>query len=250
MLNWPLRSVLVAAGSIFALQAGQVHAGAKTVLELFTSQGCSSCPPADSLFRQYVGREDVIALSFHVDYWDRLGWKDTLGAPENTDRQRQYARSRGDAEVYTPQMVINGRVHANGSSASSIESGIASTSAALQSQHVAIHLNIKQAILAVEIGDAPASLGNHQGTLYLAMVQRSTTVTIARGENAGREVTYLNGVRSMRKIGTWNGTASRVDIPKRDLVGIGASMAVVMLQQDSFGPVLGADTIELRSQVF
>src|ERR1700704_1739972 len=86
-----------------------------TVLELFTSQGCASCPPADALFAQYAKRADVLALTFNVDYWDYLGWKDTLANPDNTDRQRQYATSRGDNQIYTPQLVIDGRTHVIGS---------------------------------------------------------------------------------------------------------------------------------------
>ena len=87
----------------------------RTVIELFTSQGCSSCPPADKLLGQLAGRDDVIALTFPVDYWDYLGWKDTLASPAYSARQRAYARARGDGQVYTPQVVIDGAYHAVGS---------------------------------------------------------------------------------------------------------------------------------------
>src|SRR5262245_56726796 len=98
---------------------------AKVVLELFTSQGCSSCPPADALFETYTKRDDVIALSVPVDYWDRLGWKDTFASREHTNRQHDYAFARGDGQVYTPQVVISGRSHVVGSSRSAIDGAIA-----------------------------------------------------------------------------------------------------------------------------
>ncbi|MHA1189152.1 MAG: DUF1223 domain-containing protein, partial [Alphaproteobacteria bacterium] len=104
--------------------SGPVSAGPKAVVELFTSQGCSSCPPADKYVGDLVDREDVIALSLPVDYWDYLGWKDTLARPENTRRQYEYANARGDNRVYTPQIIVNGGEHFVGSSRKSVERSI------------------------------------------------------------------------------------------------------------------------------
>ena len=100
----------------------------KGVVELFTSQGCSSCPAADALFVKLAKRSDLIVLTMPVDYWDYLGWKDTLATPGNTARQKAYAKSRGDGQVYTPQAVINGQIHVNGSSESQIENALRKTS--------------------------------------------------------------------------------------------------------------------------
>src|SRR5512140_911562 len=107
--------------AIIAIIRPAVAAEPRAVLELFTSQGCSSCPPADAVFASYAGRDDVIALSFHVDYWDYLGWNDTFASRENTDRQRSYAATRGDRQVYTPQIVVNGRDHVVGSDRLALE---------------------------------------------------------------------------------------------------------------------------------
>ena len=97
----------------------------RAVIELFTSQGCSSCPPADKLLSQFVTDPSLIPISLPIDYWDYLGWKDTLADPRNSARQRAYSRVRGDRDVYTPQVVVNGSVHALGSDKEAIEAAIA-----------------------------------------------------------------------------------------------------------------------------
>ena len=95
------------------------------MVELFTSQGCSSCPPADALFAELAAKEDLVALAYHVDYWDYLGWQDTLSRKENTERQYDYMRAFGSRSVYTPQAVINGRVHVNGASRGEVDGALA-----------------------------------------------------------------------------------------------------------------------------
>jgi hypothetical protein len=111
-------SFAVAGCLLSASAAAQTAVKSPPVLELFTSQGCSSCPAADALFKAYAARRDIVALSMPVDYWDYLGWKDTLGSPKFSRRQRDYAKQRGDGQVYTPQVVVNGRTHVVGSSKS------------------------------------------------------------------------------------------------------------------------------------
>jgi hypothetical protein len=115
-------SAAIALGALLA--AGPAAAETRAVIELFTSQGCSSCPPADALLAEYADRDDVLALSFNVDYWDMLGWKDTLASHDNTERQRNYALARGDGQVYTPQAVIDGRTHVVGSNRDAIEAAL------------------------------------------------------------------------------------------------------------------------------
>lgn len=243
------RSAALASVIVTLVFAGQASAGSKPVLELFTSQSCSSCPAADALFERYIARGDVIALSFHVDYWDHYGWKDTFSQAAFSDRQRRYAEARGDGKVYTPQVVVNGRVHVTGSSAAAIEAGISKTSGDAQRERVDLRLSQGPRGISVEVGGARESLRERRaGTLFLALVERSKEVAIARGENAGRNVTYHNIVRSLRKVGTWGGTPVTIDIPETDLAVGEARQAVVLLQQGDGdgGPILGAVELGTR----
>lgn len=221
------------------------QAGPKTVIELFTSQGCSSCPPADALLQKYAARDDIIALSLPVDYWDNLGWKDTLANPANTKRQRLYAETRGDGQVYTPQTIVNGGPHAVGSSEISINQAIEKTASALQRDHVDIRLRISADGLLIDVGPAQATSPLRPAKLVLALVQQKGEVAIGRGENSGRTVTYHNVVRFLRQIGNWSGAAEQVRVPISDLAGQDVQMAVVMLQDDGPGPIVGAESINL-----
>jgi hypothetical protein len=129
---------------------------AKVVLELFPSQGCSSCPPADALLESYTRRDDVIALSVPVDYWDRLGWRDTFASRQHTNRQQEYASARGDGQVYTPQVVVSGRIHVVGSSRPDIDGAIAAAKTALQDSHVPLSVHFDGDTLVVQVGGARA----------------------------------------------------------------------------------------------
>src|SRR5262245_60119022 len=112
-----------------------------TVVELFTSQGCSSCPPADALLGELAEKPGIVALSFSVNYWDYLGWRDTLGSPANSERQRNYARARGDGRVYTPQIVVDGILHANGANEAEIEMAMRNAAKRLQEDKVPIRMH-------------------------------------------------------------------------------------------------------------
>ncbi len=175
---------------------------AKVVLELFTSQGCSSCPPADALLESYTKRGDIIALSLPVDYWDRLGWKDTFASSEHTKRQRDYASARGDGQVYTPQ--VGGKFHVVGSSRPAIDSAIAAAKTALQESQVPLSVHFEDGALVVQVGGAPAGAATQNARLLLAVVQDAGSVSIRRGENANRTVTYYNIVRALKTIGAWD----------------------------------------------
>jgi hypothetical protein len=124
------------------------------VVELYTSQGCSSCPPADALLKAYAERKDVLALTLPVDYWDYLGWKDTLGSAKHSERQRNYARARGDGQVYTPQVVINGVAHAIGSSKSAIDTGLMLTESDVRASRVPIMFWTDRSSIYIEAGSA------------------------------------------------------------------------------------------------
>lgn len=216
----------------------------KNVVELFTSQGCSSCPPADALFVKLAKRPDLIVLTMPVDYWDYLGWKDTLASPENTARQKAYARARGDGQVYTPQAVINGQLHVNGSAESQIETALRKTSAKLDAAKISLKSWADKETLFVETSAAAAPAG--KGTVLVAFVKRQAEVEIGRGENKGRKVVYANVVQSMKPIGEWGGTAATLRIARAQLPRDGYDFCAVLLQQGATGPILAATEIKMN----
>jgi hypothetical protein len=226
------------------LAAGPGASEPKTVLELFTSQGCSSCPPADKLLGEYAKRDDVLALTFNVDYWDYLGWKDTLGSPEHSERQRSYATARGDRQVYTPQVVVNGVEHVVGSNRSAVEAAIKRDGP------------LPVSITLVEKDDAITVRVEKNGTridhaaLWLAIYRGEVTVPIERGENTGKTITYSNVVRKLRPIAMWDGDDMSVDLPKSEITKARTKRCAVILQAETDsgqpGRILGVATIDLH----
>jgi hypothetical protein len=215
----------------------------RAVLELFTSQGCSSCPPADRLLAQLAERKDVLALSLPVDYWDYLGWKDTLANHDFSERQKEYATARGDGEVYTPQVVINGSARVVGSDRAAIEAALAGAGPSLP---VPIELASKPDATTVTIGAASGSAPK-RGTIWLVMYERAVTVPIEHGENSGKTITYTNVVRKLRPIAMWTGAPLSIDLPKSEVTQAKVSRCAVFLQAETAaglpGPILGASTI-------
>ena len=220
----------------------------KVVLELFTSQGCSSCPPADALLESYTKRDDVIALSVPVDYWDRLGWKDTYASRDHTARQQDYASARRDGQIYTPQVVVSGSAHVVGSSRSAIDNAIAAVKKSLRDSQVAVSVREEGGALVVQVGPAPVGAAISDARLLLATIQDAGTVSIRRGENANRDVTYHNIVRSLTIIGTWAGTPSTLRVAKSEFSVAGTQSLVVLLQNGKGGPILGAAQIRIVGQ--
>lgn len=216
------------------------------VLELFTSQGCSSCPPADVLLGQFARRDDVLALSFPVNYWDHLGWRDTLASDTFNERQRDYAAARGDREIYTPQIVVNGLVHAVGSQKSAIEAAIARTARQLHAAWVPLSVECGGGDAHLKAGDAPTGSEYRSGKLWLAFYSGAVTVDIGRGENTGREITYTNVVRHIIPAGTWDGHEARykVKIPQ----GSRADNCAALLQSDKTHAILGANAVAIAAQ--
>jgi hypothetical protein len=215
----------------------------KAVVELFTSQGCSSCPRADALMDStFSKRPDVLALSFAVDYWDYIGWKDTNGSPRNSARQREYARTRGDGAVYTPQMVINGLTHVVGSQGPEIERAINKASSTAASDWV--QMTVKAGPNGHVIDVPTSSAGRTQtAQLYLVGVKRRQSVKIERGENAGRSITYTNVVRELIPLGTWTGAPMSLTIPEQRLALTTCDAFAVILQRGAGGPMIGAATV-------
>jgi len=235
---------VVAVGSVTL--ASPVVAGPRAVLELFTSQGCSSCPAADKLLGELARDPSLIAISLSIDVWDYLGWKDTLADPRNTARWQAYAKSRGDRERYTPQVVVNGAAHAVGSDRAAIEKVIDKSrqNKAVMSVPVAATRNGDRLAIVLPNG-APAA----PAMVSVWGLAKAVTVMITRGENKGRTVTYHNVVRRWHDLGAWTATTHRWDVPLRQIAGDGVEMAAVLVQNGTAAMpsvVLGAATASIR----
>jgi hypothetical protein len=216
----------------------------KAVYELYTSQGCSSCPAADAMLAHLAKRDDVIALTLPVDIWDYLGWRDTLARPEFTDRQRAYAKTLGDGMVYTPQAVVSGLIHVNASSQDKIEGVIAKTARLFAASRVPISLSAENGRLVIDVSAAAVKAGQvKEATVWLAAIAGSVEVPIMRGENQGRTVVYSNVVRRLMPIGTWDGTEMIIKVDRHSFMGSGTDRCAVMLQQGAGGPIVGAALI-------
>jgi hypothetical protein len=174
------------------------------IAELFTSQSCSSCPPADLVMAELSRRPDVLALSYHVDYWDHLGWKDTYSSPDNTRRQQQYAAANG-FQVYTPQLVVEGNQDAVGSDRRVVLRTISQAHSQLLHAPVEMFRNPGQSIDVI-IGRSRSTQSGISGIMLVSFDAQADTA-VKSGENAGRRLAYHNVVRSMSKIGTWNNQA-------------------------------------------
>ncbi|MBS7587132.1 DUF1223 domain-containing protein [Ancylobacter defluvii] len=216
--------------------AKTVHAVEKprAVIELFTSQGCSACPPADKLLAEIADRPDVIALTLAVDYWDYLGWKDTLAKHGHTSRQKAYAKLRGDSKMFTPQAVVNGSAMAVGNDRSALEQTLATSRA----PDLPVKLSVQGGKLHVAVGP-----GTGSGEVWLCPVASKAKVEIGRGENEGSEVTYHNVVRGWVKLGDWTGAAASFEAPLRRPGDMDVDALAVLVQSGSAtapGPILGA----------
>jgi hypothetical protein len=210
------------------------------VVELFTSQGCSSCVHADAYMAELAERDDVIPLSLHVDYWDYLGWRDTFGSPEHSARQREYATVQGGHGVYTPQMVINGTSALSGNDTGAVEAVMAASTLS-----VPISLARKNGTLAIEVGAKPLP-GRLATTIRLVLFSSAVDVEITRGENAGSTVRYHNVVRAIRPIGMWDGTGVKITLPEDEILAHGIDGCAVIVQENlpgGPGAILGAAQI-------
>ena len=216
--------------------ASQTAAQSTTVVELYTSQGCSSCPPADAFLHELAKQDNVIALALHVDYWDYIGWKDQFADPKHTERQKSYARVAGARTIYTPQMVIGGVDHVIGTRPEQV--------AAKLTEHM-----MKEEPLSIEAtrdgNQATINLSEVSGAQGAMVVQLVTytpesVVDIKRGENAGRTLTYTNVVTSWTAIEAWNGKEPltlTAEVPNDD-------PAVIIVQSDGPGAILAAVKVD------
>lgn len=211
------------------------------VVELFTSQGCSSCPPADALLNELSQRPDVVALSFHVSYWNYLGWVDPFATPEAAVRQRDYARRFGLRHVYTPQMVINGTEHLSGTRRDDILTRIADGS-----HHLAIPVELSEADndqVVIRVGTAAKSknaLHDDDGArIWLLLLDRRQVTPIHNGENRGQTLVNTHVVRKMVPVGSWQGDAVNVVVPRSGDNAVG-DLCAALVQEMASGRILGA----------
>ncbi len=230
-----------------AAQTSSTSTSFTAVVELFTSQGCSSCPPADRLLKTYADRKDVLALTMPVDYWDYLGWKDTFASPLYSKRQRDYAHTRGDGAVYTPQVVVNGLAHMNGANKRAIDGTIQNFKATENSLFVPVEIQRDGRKLNISTGDVPKSIGADEGTIWLALVQKEGEVPVRRGENGGRKLVYHNIVRQLMPVGMWTAKGKTLQVAESALSGDGTHACVVLLQRGTSGAIVGAAWIDARS---
>jgi len=218
------------------------HADPRAVVELFTSQGCSSCPPADKLLGELAKDPSVIALSMPIDYWDYLGWKDTLADSRFSARQKAYSHMRGDRDVYTPQMIVNGETHVIGSDRARVEGAIGDTGRRDHVMSVPVTMTLSGKQITVTVAAAKDPMPAH-GEIWICSISKSVPISIGRGENRGREVTYHNVVRNLVKVGDWNGNPGSWTVPLDSINRDGVDAAAVLLQdgnRDKPGPMLGA----------
>ncbi|ANP87550.1 DUF1223 domain-containing protein [Rhizobium leguminosarum] len=180
----------------------------KGVVELFTSQGCSSCPPADAAFRKLVNQGDVIALAYHVDYWNYLGWADTLSSKENTERQYGYAKTMGRSNVYTPQAIVNGRDHLAGADLNGINSKIDTYSSEGNGLTVPISAAMRGDELEIKIG-----AGQGRANVVMVYFDKEKTIDVEKGENSGQKISYLHSVTNVETVGMWDGKATSLTLP-------------------------------------
>lgn len=211
-----------------------------SVIELFTSQGCSSCPKADALLKTYAGKPGVLAISLPVDYWDYLGWKDTFGSAKFSERQRAYAKFRGDGQIYTPQAVVNGLTHVNGASANDIDAAMESSQRQLAQNRVPLYFSMDRGNLIIETGAAAEGSTVKEATVWLAVIQRSAEVNVGKGENEGKTLTYTNVVRDLTPVGTWTGQPLRILLSRSALMRKELETVAVLLQQGKAGPIVAA----------
>ncbi len=202
------------------------------VVELYTSQGCSSCPPADKILHEIAGRDDVIALALHVDYWDYIGWKDPFGNPAHADRQRAYARASGRRTIYTPEMVVHGQTDIVGAKPMKLAEAISKYAQMSPKVDLNISREGDQLLISAE---ALGALGGPMDVHMLRYTPLQTT-QIKRGENRGRTYDYANVVDSWTELATWDGASSL----QLQAEVTGDLPSVVIIQGQNAGPIVAA----------
>lgn len=236
-----LRSILCGVSLSLALiapaLAGEIKLAPRAVLELFTSQGCTSCPKADAMLTEMSKRPDVVALAYHVDYWDYIGWADTFGSKANSDHQRDYAQSWGSSRIFTPQLVINGKGGLVGSKRDAVNT-------ALGGAHLPVDVQLTAADGGMLQVSVPAKSGAGGAMIWLVTFLDHAAVTIERGENEGKTVAYTQIVTGRQILGMWDPkVGSELTLPLAEILTGRSNGAVILVQEDRNGlpgPIVGA----------
>jgi hypothetical protein len=241
------RSLAVMVACLSAASYSIAKAETRGVIELFTSQGCSSCPAADKLMGELAQDPTLVSVSLPIDYWDYLGWKDTLADPRNTARQKGYSKVRGDRQVYTPQVVVDGAMHVVGSDRGAIEKAIEKSREKPGTLSLPVTLKVANDGLTVVVPDGTAT--GSVADVWICGVSKAITVAIKRGENRGKTITYHNVARHWLKLEGWNGKAHTWTVPLKDVGGENVDGAAVMVQTGTTerpSAILGASMAALR----
>jgi hypothetical protein len=224
--------------AVVALLAASLpaRAGSPVVVELFTSQGCSSCPPADEYLGEMTARSDIIPLAFHVDYWNYIGWSDPFASKQMTHRQKAYSKALGQRYIYTPEMVVNGTTQEVGSNRHGVE-------ALIEAAHKAPQTGPSISLTREDDGRIRLRVGagaKEMATIWLVKFDREHTTSVATGENEGRTLTDYNAVRTLHQLGSWTGAAVDMvyDTNEPDEPGNGG--CAVLVQRDGTGPIIAA----------
>lgn len=247
---YALGAAVTALAGLLLVAAPAMATEPRAVIELFTSQGCDSCPPADKIVAELSTQPDIIAMTLAVDYWDYLGWKDTLALAGHGTRQRAYARVRGDRDVFTPQVVVNGTAEALGSDRGQIDQAIAKSRRLPETLSLPLSLSVDNGTLLVSVPDGKGAPNQSaQAEVWLCPITHAVPVEITRGENKGKSITYHNVVRRWLKIGEWTGSAATWKVPFSDFrTDAIDEVAVVVQSGNAAAPnaMLAAAMIPLR----
>jgi hypothetical protein len=234
-----LAALMLMAQDFVAAPGRAAESRAPVVVELFTSQGCSSCPPADAFLGELAQRKDVIALAYHVDYWDYIGWKDAFATRATTDRQRAYARVLKQRYVYTPEMVVEGIGHDTGRERAGIEKLLAEAQRRSAARATPELSRTSNGALTVKLAAFPLE---GPADVTLAIYDRRHSTPVASGENQGRMLDNFNIVRRLQVLSRWDGAAASWTIEDAGLQpGLGAA---VLVQRADHGPVIGCNKLE------
>lgn len=237
MRVWFLAIFLAVAGIAGTGSVAAAASDRPVVVELFTSQGCSSCPPAEAFLGDLAKREGMIALEYHIDYWDFIGWKDPFAKHAFTDRQKGYVRNLGARYVYTPQMVIGGAVHEVGSKRERVEQRIrAERAKTMFGPKLEVRKRDDKIVATVAAGHA---VGEYE--VLFVTFDRPHVTKVKRGENRGMTLTNTNVVREYERVGTWSGAEVEIEIPIAGRPGDGG--CAVIVQKRGFGPIIAAATL-------
>lgn len=209
-----------------------------TVVELYTSQGCNSCPPADSFLSELAAKSNLLALSFNVTYWDYIGWKDTLASKAFDVRQASYRAQMNARYVYTPQMIIGGVKHEVGSDRHAVNKAIGSIDG--HARNVPLNWHLQGSDLIIELPARPA-----EAALWLFYLDKRHDVPVRRGENSGKTLSYYNVVRKIDSLGTWDGSARQLRLDLAEISEQGRDGCALIIQKGGHGEIIAALEVRL-----